>query len=257
MNKDASLALKLFGGVSGFLILLILIFGSIYTVQAGYRGILLTFGKPDSVAKTEGIGFKIPIAQKVVKMAVQTQKYEADASAASKDMQVVSTKIAVNYHIVSERVPEIYTELSLAYQDRLIQPAVQEVVKASTAQFTAEELITRRPEVKDKIKELYENLFRHFQTNKDKQKISFTEFIGKDKDERIIAFLPLLHLETQKKIWLEQEKHFEEIYLWLKKTYLKHHPEPFAELKQELAEELTDEQKQRAEETESNPFETL
>ena len=126
---------------------------SFYTIKAGQRGVLLTFGKADINAKPEGLGFKIPIIQSIVKMEVQTQKYEADASAASKDLQIVSTKIAVNYHLLPETTPKIYTDVGLGYQDRLIQPAVQEVVKGSTAQFTAEELITRRPEVKDKIRE--------------------------------------------------------------------------------------------------------
>lgn len=133
---------------------IIIIFTSFYTIPAGHRGVLLTFGKVDTIAKPEGLGIKIPIAQRVIAISTQTQKYEADASSASKDLQIVSTKIAVNYHLVSERVPEIYQDLSIAYQDRIIQPAVQEVVKASTAQFTAEELITRRPEVKDNIKQL-------------------------------------------------------------------------------------------------------
>lgn len=136
------------------LILLVIIFGSFYTIPAGYRGVVLTFGKPNMVASTEGIHFKAPIAQKVIKMDVKTQKYEADASSASKDLQIVSTKIAVNYHLTPDRVPEIYKDIGISYQDRVIQPTVQEVVKASTAEFTAEELITRRPEVKDNIKQL-------------------------------------------------------------------------------------------------------
>jgi len=135
-------------------LLLALFFSTVYTIGAGQRGILLTFGKPSQVASTEGLHFKFPLAQKVIKMDVKTQKYETDASAASKDLQVVSTMIAVNYHVVPETVPVLYQEIGIYYQDRIIQPAVQEVVKASTAQFTAEELITRRPEVKEKIKEL-------------------------------------------------------------------------------------------------------
>jgi len=116
--------------------------------------VLLTFGKPNMVAKEEGLHIKFPIAQIIVKMDVRTQKYEADASAASKDLQIVSTKIAVNYHLVPETVPALYKDIGVAYQERVIQPTVQEVVKASTAQFTAEELITKRPEVKENIKEL-------------------------------------------------------------------------------------------------------
>jgi len=131
-----------------------LLFASIYIISAGERGVLLTFGKPSMEAQGEGLHFKIPLVQSIKKMDVKTQKYESDSSAASKDLQVVSTKIAVNYHLVPANVPILYSEIGKDYQDRVIQPMVQEVVKASTAQFTAEELITRRPEVKEKIKEL-------------------------------------------------------------------------------------------------------
>lgn len=136
------------------LLVLVVIFGSTYTIGAGIRGVLLTFGKPSDIAVGEGLHFKVPLAQRIIKMDIKTQKYEADASSASKDLQVVSTKIAVNYKLVGEEVPKLYKEVGLAYKDRIIQPAVQEVVKATTAEFTAEELITLRPAVKEKMKEL-------------------------------------------------------------------------------------------------------
>ena len=77
------------------------------------------------------------------------------------------------------------------------------------------------------------------------------ERLSKNKEERIISFTPLLHLENQKKVWLDQEVHFGEIYIWLKKTYFKHNPDPFAELRDELEkeiEQLDDGKKQRIEE---------
>ena len=137
-----------------FGICLLLVFSATYSIPAGHRGILLTFGKPTMEAQTEGLHFKIPFVQSVKKMVVQTQKYETGASAASKDLQIVTANIAVNYHLTPDRVPEIYKDIGITYTDRLIQPAVQEVVKASCAEFTAEELITLRPLVKEKIKVL-------------------------------------------------------------------------------------------------------
>jgi len=155
-------------------VVLILLFTSIVIVGAGQRGVLLTFGKPGELALTEGLHFKIPFAQKVIKIDVKTQKYEADSSAASRDLQVVSTKIAVNYHLVPELTPELYKTIGVTYQDRVIQPAVQEVVKATTAQFTAEELITKRADVKDKIKELLQE--RLIQRGIIVEEISITNF---------------------------------------------------------------------------------
>ncbi len=98
----------------------------------------------------------------------------------------------------------------------------------------------RKFSIKNKIKEIYSKLFKHFKENGDKHKISYTEFIGDDKEEKIISFSPLLHLENQKKVWLDQEKHFDEIYIWLKDVYFKHNPDPFADLKEELNKEIAD-----------------
>lgn len=137
-------------GILGLLVIITLI-GSIYTVGPGQRGIVLTWGKTEPVAAQPGLNFKIPIAQSVVKMTVQTQKYETDASAASSDLQVVSSKIAVNYHLNPEGVVELFRDIGVGYQERVMQPAVQEAVKAATATFTAEQLITERPLVKEKI----------------------------------------------------------------------------------------------------------
>jgi regulator of protease activity HflC (stomatin/prohibitin superfamily) len=124
-----------------------------YTIKAGERGIVLTWGMVDMQAKNAGIHAKIPFAQTVERMTVQTMKYDAEASSASKDLQIVHATIAVNYHILPETVPQLYKDIGMGYEAKIIQPAVQEVVKASTAQFTAEELITKRAEVKAVIDE--------------------------------------------------------------------------------------------------------
>lgn len=133
------------------IIVVIGLFSIPYTVGAGERAIVLTWGNPSMNAQGSGLHVKVPFAQSVVKMDVQTQKYEADASAASSDLQTVSTKIAVNYHLIPESVPVLYKNIGIGYREKIIQPAVQEIVKASTAKFTAEELITKRELVKEQI----------------------------------------------------------------------------------------------------------
>ena len=139
-------------GISTVAIIIIvsLAFGSFYIVEAGERGVLLTLGKPNEVPMESGLHFKIPIVQRVVFVNVQTQKYETDASAASSDLQIVSTKVAVNYRVQPSQVVEIYKNVGIGFEDKIIQPATQESVKASTALFTAEELITKRDLVKQK-----------------------------------------------------------------------------------------------------------
>lgn len=142
---------KIVTGLVIGLIALIAVFSTFYTVGAGERGIVLTWGNPSMNAMGPGLHMKIPFAQHVVKMDVQTQKYDADASAASSDLQIVSTKIAVNYHLTPESVPALYKDIGVTYREKVIQPAVQEVVKACTAKSTAEQLITQRANVKECI----------------------------------------------------------------------------------------------------------
>lgn len=145
------------------LVVIILFFGSVYTIKAGYRGVILTFGKPSMDAVQEGIHIKFPIAQSVKKLEVRTQKIETDADSASKDLQDVQTTIALNFHLMPESSPRLYQEIGTSYRERIIDPAIQESVKAVTAKFTAEELITRRPEVRLGIQDfLSEKLGKYY-----------------------------------------------------------------------------------------------
>jgi len=129
-----------------------LLYSTVYTIPAGYRGVVLTFGKPSVVATGEGLNFKIPFVQSVVKMDTRTQKYEASLTAASADLQDVNTKIAINYHLSPESVPELYRTIGVNYADKIIYPLEQESNKAATAQFNAVELITKREAVRENMK---------------------------------------------------------------------------------------------------------
>ena len=124
----------------------------------------------------------------------------------------------------------------------------KEIMNKNALRPSSFPLPKRKFNVKNKIKEIYSKLFVHLEDEEKKKKVSFNELIGENKEEKIISFLPLLHLENQKKIWLEQETHFDEIYIWLKDVFLKHNPNPLIELKEEIEEEikeLDEEQKQR------------
>jgi len=109
----------------------------------------------------------------------------------------------------------------------------KEIITRNTLRETAFALPKRKFSIKDKIIEVYRSLIDKFKTDKQKNKISYDEFVNNNRDEKILSFLPLLYLEEQKKIWLEQEKPFEEVYIWLKEVFLRHNPDPFADLKQE------------------------
>lgn len=135
-------------------IAIVVFFGPVYTIDATERGVLLTWGKVSDKAIDPGIHFRIPIMQNVERFNVKTQKYEAEGTAASKDLQTVNTKVAVIYHLRPDSVPKIYAELGQNYGESIIQPTVQEVLKASASKFSAEQLITNRSTVASTIQDL-------------------------------------------------------------------------------------------------------
>jgi len=116
--------------------------------------VVVRLGEAGEISQAPGLHFKLPIIDKAVKFNVKTQKYEADASAASSDLQIVQTKLAINYHVIPESVPTLYREIGLDYSQVVIQPLEQEIVKATTAKYTAEELITKREQVREDMKTL-------------------------------------------------------------------------------------------------------
>jgi regulator of protease activity HflC (stomatin/prohibitin superfamily) len=126
-------------------------FESVVVVQAGHRGVVLYVGAVENRVLGEGVHFIIPFAEEVVQMEVRTLKYQADATAASNDLQEVQTTIALNYHISPSQANIIYQQLGADYANRIIAPTIQESVKASVAKFNAEELITKRATAKDVI----------------------------------------------------------------------------------------------------------
>jgi len=134
------------------IIVLIFLFGAFGTIGAGERGVLLQFGAVQNKVFGEGLYFKIPFVQRVVKVDVKMQKDEVPSSAASKDLQIVTSRIALNYHLDPDSVNKIWQEVGTNYNTRIISPSIQEAVKATTAKFTAEELITKREQVKEEIK---------------------------------------------------------------------------------------------------------
>ena len=103
--------------------------------------------------RTEAWEVKLAIVQAIVKMSVQTQKEEKKGvDGASQDLQNVTSDVAINYHLDSVKVNRIYQTLKMEYSLRVIEPTIEEYVKKTTAEFTAEELITKRAEVKENLK---------------------------------------------------------------------------------------------------------
>jgi regulator of protease activity HflC (stomatin/prohibitin superfamily) len=162
---------------SGSFVLIILsVFGSAYySVPAGYRGVLLNFGAVKGVMG-EGVQFVIPFVQKVELMEVRTQKEEARAAAASKDLQNVSTTVAINYHLNPLQVGNLYKNVGLDFATRIIDPATQETVKAVVANYTAEELIRLRSKIKNEIDTMLTERLKVYDIVVENNGVSLTNF---------------------------------------------------------------------------------
>src|SRR5437870_5373553 len=131
--------LKILAGVVTFVVIVVVMAESIVIVQAGHRGVVLYLGAVESRVLGEGVHFIIPFAEEVIQLEVRTLKFEANATAASNDLQEVQTTIALNYHISPSQANIIYQQLGADYADRIIAPTIQESVKASVAKFNRSE----------------------------------------------------------------------------------------------------------------------
>ncbi len=137
-------------GIIGFA-LFVLVFMSITVVSPGTVGVVVRLGAAQSQALPEGTHFIAPFITSVVSIDTRIRKLEALATASSKDLQNVSCKIALNFQVESVKASTIYKNLGLDYDNSIIQPTIQESIKSTTARYTAEELITKRPQVKDDV----------------------------------------------------------------------------------------------------------
>jgi regulator of protease activity HflC (stomatin/prohibitin superfamily) len=144
-------SLSLVGLVVIGIFLFALITNSYTTVDAGTRVAVKTFGEVTNVLD-EGLHFRVPFVTSIVIVDVKTQRYESNASASSKDLQIVTTQVVLNYRPVPSEIGKLVQQIGVDYVDVVVDPAIQESVKAATALFTAEELITQRPLVKESIK---------------------------------------------------------------------------------------------------------
>ena len=140
-------------GLIAVVIIILVLGGALYVqgfakVPAGYRGVLLTWGKPSDKILDVGLNFIIPFVQNIELMNVQLQKAESSEDTATKDLQQVTTTVAVNFRLNPNMVNQIYSDLRHDYVSRVIKPNIEESLKAATALYTAEELISLRTEVK-------------------------------------------------------------------------------------------------------------
>ncbi|KKL80826.1 hypothetical protein LCGC14_2000890 [marine sediment metagenome] len=138
-----------------FLVFIVgVVFKPFAIVGPGERGVVIRLGAVQEVVLGEGFHFIVPVVDKVLLMDVTIKKSETDARAASSDIQDTRSTIALNYHVDPENANTVYQKYRMEYKSRIIDPAVQEAVKAVTARYNATDLITRRADVREDIKDL-------------------------------------------------------------------------------------------------------
>ena len=176
-------------------------FSSFTIIEPGHTGVVVTLGKVDENVLQEGMHFKLPFVQQIVRIDNRIVKLEVDTEAFSKDLQTVSTTIAINYRVDPQKSYSIYKNIGAKYEDVLVTPAVNEVLKAITAQYTAEESVTNRSFISDGlIKGLNEKLNEIGLYIDDVNIINFdfSEAFINAIEEKQVAQQQLLKAETEK-----------------------------------------------------------
>lgn len=180
---------------------LVVLFNSFAIVQAGHTGVVLTLGKVNEGGLQEGFHLKIPFVQQVVMIDNRITKLEVTTEAFSKDLQTVSTVLAINYRVDSAQSDSIYKNIGPSYEGVLMAPAVNEVLKAITAQYTAEESVTNRAIISDGlVSGLNEKLNSSglYVTDVNILNFDFSEAFITAIEEKQVAQQQLLKAETEK-----------------------------------------------------------
>ena len=186
-------------------IVVLLLIASFTTISSGEIGIKVRFGKVVNKHLNEGINIKIPVIEQIVKMNIRVQKIEVTTDSASKDLQDVNMKLAVNYKIERKEAVNLYKEVGTGYERIILEPAIEESIKAVTSKYTAEELITNRSDVSDKCqKELSEKIKKYGLTVSDFNitDFSFSEEFNKAIEEKQVAEQKVLTAKQE----LEKER---------------------------------------------------
>lgn len=180
---------------------LIIILNCFVVVDAGHTGVVVTMGSVNEGVLQEGIHAKLPFIQNVVKIDNRIQKLEVNTEAFSKDLQSVDTVLAINYRVDTAKSYSIYKNIGADYESVLVTPAVNEVLKAITSQYTAEQSVTNRTLISDGlVKGLNEKLndLGLYVTDVNIIDFDFSDAFITAIEEKQIAQQQLLKAETEK-----------------------------------------------------------
>lgn len=180
---------------------LVVLASSFTVVSAGHTGVVVTLGKVNDRVLQEGLHLKVPFVQTVVRIDNRIVKLEVDTEAFSKDLQTVSTTLAINYRVDTAKSYSIYKNIGANYESVLVTPAVNEVLKAITAQYTAEESVTNRTLISEGlVKGLNEKLngIGLYITDVNILNFEFSDAFINAIEEKQVAQQQLLKAETEK-----------------------------------------------------------
>ncbi len=187
--------------VAAVVFVLIVLVNCFTIVSPGHTGVVVTLGKVKNATLQEGIHVKAPFVQQVVKIDNRILKLEVETEAFSKDLQTVATTLAVNYRVDSSKSYSIYKNIGADFETVLVTPAINEVLKATTAQYTAEESVTNRALISDGlVKGLNEKLneIGLYVTDVNIINFDFSEAFITAIEEKQVAQQKLLKAETEK-----------------------------------------------------------
>lgn len=183
------------------LLAIIVIANCVTIVQPGHTGVVVTLGKVNETVLQEGLHFKIPFVQNVVMIDNRITKLEVDTEAFSSDLQTVDTRLAINYRVDTSKSYSIYKNIGAGYEAVLVEPAVNEVLKAIVAQYSAEESVTNRTLISTGLVEgLNEKLndIGLYVTDVNIINFEFSEAYITAIEEKQVAQQELLKAETEK-----------------------------------------------------------
>lgn len=199
--KNFQFSKKIIIGVIIAIVALLLLFGSVVIVNPGHTGVVVTLGQTSNTTLQEGFHLKLPIIQWVAIIDNRIQKLEVDTEAFSKDLQTVQTKIAINYRVNTNMSYSIYKNVGPDYENVLIIPAVEEVLKAISAQYTAEQSVTNRELISDGLAEGLNNKLNDLGLS-----VTDINIVNYDFSEAFITAIEEKQVSQQKLLKAETEK---------------------------------------------------
>ncbi len=204
--KPTSWLMMVGGSVVFFIGLLI---SSVVIIQTGYAGVKLRLG---AIAGSlgEGIHVVVPGIERIELMEVRTQKEESKATAASRDLQTVSTDLALNFRVDKSKVDVLFQQVGKEYKVRVIDPAVQEAIKVVTAKYTAEDLIRQRQKVKDDVEQEITSRLSQYNLLVEPDGLSITNFEFSPEFNRAIEAKQVAQQDAEKQKYVLQQAELEQ-----------------------------------------------